>query len=342
MKQHFILFRRSGIYYIEDTTTGKQSSLRTRDEAEALTLLNARNEAIRQPVLNLALARTYLTASDPQIVTRTWRQAIDALIATKRGATRERWHWASRDAALATLYPRRLLETQPEHLLAALRAGPVSTNIQLRRLHNFCLDMGWLPWPLLHRRQWPDIVFKAKRGITAEEHQAIVAQERKPETRHFLEALWLFGGSQSDMANLTAENVDWTDRVLSYARQKNGSVARLHFGAQAAALLAKLPRHGLLFPWLAGVHERQRAGHFRRACNRLGIEGITLHSYRYAWAERAKCCGFPERFAQEALGHTSDAVHRAYARKAQVIIPSMEDYEKRPEAPILEMRAVAA
>jgi integrase len=41
--------------------------------------------------------------------------------------------------------------------------------------------------------------------------------------------------------------------------------------------------------------------------------GVTLHSYRYAWAERAKTCAMPERFAQEALGHNSKAVHRAYA-----------------------------
>jgi integrase len=48
----------------------------------------------------------------------------------------------------------------------------------------------------------------------------------------------------------------------------------------------------------------------------LLIKGITLHSYRYAWAEHARTCGYPERFAQEALGHNSNAVHRAYARKS--------------------------
>ena len=58
-------------------------------------------------------------------------------------------------------------------------------------------------------------------------------------------------------------------------------------------------------------------------------KGITLHSYRYAWAERARTCGYPERFAQEALGHNSKAVHRAYARKAQVVIPTLEDYERK-------------
>ena len=64
-------------------------------------------------------------------------------------------------------------------------------------------------------------------------------------------------------------------------------------------------------------------------CKRLKIEGVTLHSYRYAWAERAKACGYPERFAQEALGHGSKAVHRAYAKKAQVNLPPLEEYERK-------------
>ncbi len=38
---------------------------------------------------------------------------------------------------------------------------------------------------------------------------------------------------------------------------------------------------------------------------------------------------YPERFAQEALGHNSKAVHRAYAKRALVKIPSLEEYEKR-------------
>jgi hypothetical protein len=37
----------------------------------------------------------------------------------------------------------------------------------------------------------------------------------------------------------------------------------------------------------------------------------------------------PERFAQEALGHNSKAVHRAYAKRALMRIPSLEDYERK-------------
>jgi len=46
-------------------------------------------------------------------------------------------------------------------------------------------------------------------------------------------------------------------------------------------------------------------------------------------AERAKMAGYPERFAQEALGHNSKAVHRAYAKRALMKLPSLEDYEQR-------------
>jgi hypothetical protein len=43
-----------------------------------------------------------------------------------------------------------------------------------------------------------------------------------------------------------------------------------------------------------------------------------------AWSE-----GLPERFAQEAVGHNSQAVHRAYAKKAQVKVPSLEELERK-------------
>jgi integrase len=56
---------------------------------------------------------------------------------------------------------------------------------------------------------------------------------------------------------------------------------------------------------------------------------VTLHCYRYAWAQRAKACGYPERYAQQALGHGSKAVHRAYAADAEVKVPALEDYEKQ-------------
>jgi len=99
MKQRFILFNRAGVYYSEDTVTRKQHSLRTRDEGEALTLLHSKNEAHRQPVLNLHIARTYLTATDPEIAKRTWQAPMDAMTKTKTGSTLIRYTRAMQDRA---------------------------------------------------------------------------------------------------------------------------------------------------------------------------------------------------------------------------------------------------
>jgi hypothetical protein len=59
---------------------------------------------------------------------------------------------------------------------------------------------------------------------------------------------------------------------------------------------------------------------------------LILHLTSNKGAERA---GYPERFAQEALGHNSKAVHRAYAKRALMKIPSLEDYERRAASTLL-------
>ncbi len=332
MNLRYTMFRRGTVYYSEDTVTGKQISLRTKNEAEAKTLLHAKNEAARQPTLNLQIARTYLSATDPAIASRTWQLPMDEMTKLKRGSTRIRYERAMLDEAFNGIRNLPILQTQSAHFLKVLELGTVSTNVFLRRIHNFALDMNWLPWPVLPKKQWPEVNFEDKRAVTASEHKAIVAAEHNPERRAFYELCWHLGGAQSDVAKLTAEDIDWQMKTISFSRNKTGSISIIRFGAEVEGVLADLPKSGPLFPKLAPMREAHRATEFRRACRRLLISGISLHSYRYSWAERARSCGYPERFAQEALGHQSKAVHRAYARKAQVVISTLEDYEKRAAA----------
>ncbi|MCE0523491.1 MAG: hypothetical protein LV480_11345 [Methylacidiphilales bacterium] len=147
MKHRFILFRRGGVFYCEDTSNRKQVSLRTKDEGEAQTLLSAKNEAARQPILNLQIARTYLTATDPEIALRTWQAVMDEMTRDKTGSTLIRYQRAMADHAFDRIRDRPILETQSLELLKAMRAGTVATNVFLRRIHNFAIGMGWLPWP---------------------------------------------------------------------------------------------------------------------------------------------------------------------------------------------------
>jgi integrase len=330
MNSRYRVFRRGwGTYYSEDLTTGKQESLRTRDKAEAFRLVAALNETDQQPAFSLHLARVYWKAGDPAAASRTWQRVMEEILKLKKGNTLERWNRAVQDTAFDSLRGLALLETQAHYFLAVLNTGSVSTNTHLRRIHNFAMDMSWLPWPILPKKRWPVIRFKPKRAITFAEHQAILAGEANSERRAFFELLWETGGSQSDIATLTTENFDRQNRVLSYARHKTGTKCQLHFCENLERLLDRLPQAGLLFPRLAKMHEKHRAQEFWQRCLVVGITGVTLHSYRYAWAERAKQCGYPERFAQEALGHNSKAVHRAYARMAQVTLPSLESFEKK-------------
>ena len=158
--------------------TRKQESLGTKNRAEATSLLNARNETVSQPQLNLQIAKAYLAGTDSGALTRTWQQALDAIVETKSGSTQDRWRRAAKETALAGIRNRVILETQAEHLFACLKAGTVSTNVHLRKLHNFCLSMNWLPWPLIPKRLWPEVKFQPKRAITVAEHQLILEREK--------------------------------------------------------------------------------------------------------------------------------------------------------------------
>jgi integrase len=181
------------------------------------------------------------------------------------------------------------------------------------------------------------VKFKEKRAITLEEHQRIIAAEVNPERKTLYQLCWHLGASQSDIASLKGEDVDWNNNTVSFTRKKTGVPVLVHLGAEALNVFKDLPAEGPLFPYLSTVRAGDRATEFGQRCRQLGIKGVTLHSYRYAWAERAKVAGMPERFAQEALGHNSKAVHRAYAKRALMRIPSLEDYEKRADGAALPM-----
>ena len=329
MKTKYTLFRRNGIYYSQDSATGQQKSLRTRDEADALQLLNARNEAHRQPVLNLHLARAYLTASDPAFVERTWQTVMEQLQSRGKDSSRARYASVFKSPSFDGLRNKKLLETTTDDFFAVFKQNKVAINEFLKRLHNFALNLGWIALPIGAPYLWPKYEPKDRRGITLDEHQNVLAKEKQAEWKLYLELLWETGAAQSDAANFKAEDIDWQTRTISYFRQKTGSLAQFTISQKLETVLSHLPTTGPLFPNLSTWSESDRASRFRRRCHKAGVAGVTLHCYRYAWAERAKVVGMPERFAQAALGHNSKAIHRAYAKKAVIIAPSLEDYEKK-------------
>ena len=345
MKQQFKLFKRDGYFYSEDTVTGNQKSLRTKIKAEAIVLLNAKNESARQPNLNLQLARTYLSATDPESAQRTWQNVMDEMQSHGKASTRVRYSRAMRSKAYDSIRNVPLIQTKGEQFCNILEDSTVSVAHFLKRLHNLAFGLGWLPSPVLPPRQWPEPEYKAKRGILPEEHQRILGAEKNAERNLYYQLLWEIGASQSDAAGLNSNNIDWKNCRIRYHRIKTGTLAQVTIGTNLRALLNQLPALGPLFPKISKSTVNARASEFFRRCKLLRIEGISLHSYRYAWAERAKAAGYPERFAMENLGHNSKTVHRFYARNADVTVPALDDFARNSEQkfiPLVTTEAKAA
>lgn len=111
-----------------------------------------------------------MVATDPETPKRDWQEVVDFIIDQKKGLNKERWDNFSKDKALTKLWKSRVVETRAEQLLLMMSNGTVSTNVYLRRLHNFALDMNWLGWPILPKKLWPKIKYGEKRGIIPSEN----------------------------------------------------------------------------------------------------------------------------------------------------------------------------
>lgn len=342
IKKRYWLYRRGRMFYACDTQTNRRISLETKNRQEAERIITAKNIASEQPSLNLALAKAYLSGSDPELAKRTWRTVHEQYCSRGQPQTQAHRRRQLASPLFDPLWGKTLIETTSADFLALLEGGGAMVHLNLRCMHNLALGLGWLPRPVLLPRFWPKLRSKPKRAITANEHQQIILAEGNTERRAFYEMLWHIGAAQSDAANLQAEDIDWAEGVLRYRRIKTKEWSSLVIGPALAALLQQLPTTGPLFPHISKTTNRARSAEFSRRCRVVKISGISLHSYRYAWAERARSAGYPERFAQDALGHKSRAVHHAYAKRAQVKVPSLEDYESSVTKKVIHLPRVAA
>ena len=82
-----------------------------------------------------------------------------------------------KEKAFDSIRDLQMIERRAEHFLRVLEQGKLSTNNCLRRFHNSAIDVGWLPWLVLLKRQWPPIHYKEKRAVTHEEHELILSRK---------------------------------------------------------------------------------------------------------------------------------------------------------------------
>ncbi|MGB0154577.1 MAG: tyrosine-type recombinase/integrase [Verrucomicrobiales bacterium] len=324
MKPKYRLFNRRGRFYKRDTETGQRTSLKTSCRKAAQKIVDAENQAHESPALGQELAKAYLSTSDPMAKSRTWQEVMDEYARKGASATQERKGRVFDMSEFDPIRKKLVIGTVAEDFFAVLRSDKVTVNRYLIQLQNFAVDVGWAPRPIIPRRAFPKPAKKiVMRAITREEHERILVAEQDDERWLYYSLLWEIGASQSDAAKLTAEHFNLEKGILMYERSKTGQLCRMEISDKVREILENLPSRGLLFPGLQNGGHNFRASEFRRRCRLLGIKGLSLHSYRYSWAERAAEAGIPERFAMAALGHGSKMVHRAYARASQAVCPPL-------------------
>ncbi len=93
MKAQYRITRRGSrgnTLYCIDSITGKRASLKTSNRREAQRIVDAKNEAEAQPMLNLQIAKAYLMGADSAMTQRTWGEALTTLTNSKNGENKDR------------------------------------------------------------------------------------------------------------------------------------------------------------------------------------------------------------------------------------------------------------
>jgi integrase len=117
------------------------------------------------------------------------------------------------------------------------KSTPCARARNLRKLHNFALDMNWLPVAVSPRRQWPEVFFKEKSATTPDEHERIVANEGGWEREGFYRLCLHLRASQGDLVRLIAQDGDWENETVSLFGKKTGVPVVVHLGKEALSVL---------------------------------------------------------------------------------------------------------
>ena len=299
----------------------------------------------------------HLAHCNPTWNTTTWDDVFKDIL--KRGRRNGGMHGASTIRTIKSgwnnscwnfIREKRLIETEPRDLLNPLRGKGMGIMQLIRRMHEHAVGYQMIPYPIVGSKMWP--VYDNKpmsMAITEEQHTKVIdrittmrrnrwsdetADQWRSEWIAYLWILWFTGASNKDAAELKAENINWRDMVIEFSRSKwvnkdKLEPCRIVIGPRFAEVLRALPKDGLLLPILGNKNTSKRYDFFHKQTVALEIEGISIHGYRYAFAERSKENGMSIEDRMATLGHNTYEVHRNYGRTAKVVPVSIEVLDGR-------------
>jgi hypothetical protein len=356
---------KGGVYYIIDKATGKSRSSKTTDkhQAEAFARVQYDLTDDTNVAFHKKTAEMHLAKCNPEWTINTWDMVINSMKKAPRGQVGGQK--SARTVRTITsswgnkcwnrIRHKRLIDTLPSDFQGALNGLGCGLVAFGKTLHRFAFNHGMMPYQIMGDAMWPKVKFNRRsRAITEAEHVRLVkyfseagervyrmALKHHPDTTiaqwqeewvNYLWLLWFTAASNSDAANMKAENILWDERVIAYKRDKWQEpeetppvCVAIAKGGQLEKLLKALPAQGNLFPLLTQIGQESRCRVFKKARERVGIKGrVTIHGYRFGFAERAKKGGMSVEDRMISLGHANYKMTHHYDKHALVTPQSIE------------------
>jgi integrase len=175
--------------------------------------------------------------------------------------------------------------------------------------------------PLRHIRKPPKGSRGAKALIPEADHKRLL-EAAWPSFRPFLQLLWLTGARPSEIAGLTAADVDLVQGVAILAEHKTAHLGKsriIFLCAEAVAILREQAERygsGYLFRNCYGeMLSVNTIGHaMRRLRKQTGISHAIAYGYRHSFATTALANGVPDAQVAALMGHSGTTMlHKHYS-----------------------------
>lgn len=237
----------------------------------------------------------------------------------------------------AYINPDTLLRYQSWLLTKGCSRNTVSTYMRrIRHIYNLAVEVGEAAYiPHLFKNVFTGVESKRKKALPLETLRSLMATPvADPEQKRAQSAfclMFLFCGMAFvDLAHLRKEDIK--GRVLSYYRQKSGSLIQVEIPVEAQGLLDELaadttPDSPYLFPFLDGMKTGEDAykeynaalAGFNRSLRALsesiGINfQVTSYTIRHSFATTLKEQNVPIEMISELLGHKSIKTTQIYLK----------------------------
>ncbi|MGO9237250.1 MAG: tyrosine-type recombinase/integrase [Methylocella sp.] len=181
-------------------------------------------------------------------------------------------------------------------------------------------------------------------GRLGEAMRSAVEEGENPVTIACIRFLLTTGLRRMEALGLPWSWVDFQSRCIRFADTKSGAQMR-PIGTEAARVLTDLPRVAgspWVFPGLdASKHVVGLPKVLGRLCARAGLEGVTVHVLRHAFAATAAEAGFSELTIAGLLGHTVPGVTARYAHVPDAALLVAADHVSARIAAALDGRDAA-